>query len=107
MEQGPNRLPLKLVQRIDALCLAFEKAWLAAEGPRLEEYLEQLPEAERPALLAELLPLEMELRLRGGDRTAPRDLFERFPGEQGKIETLWREIAESEARPAALTALSR
>jgi hypothetical protein len=50
-------LPLSLELRLEAVCSAFESAWKKAgrgeRRPRIDEYLAQLPEPQRPALALE------------------------------------------------------
>jgi hypothetical protein len=53
---------LSLEERIDQTCDRFEAAWMAGERPRIEDYIAEFSEAERPLLLDDLLKLEIELR---------------------------------------------
>ena len=50
-----------LAGRINPVCDRFEAQWLAGATPRLEEFLLLVDEADRPALVRELLELEREL----------------------------------------------
>ena len=62
-----DSLPPEAVDRIDALCDRFEAAWktaAAGEGPRIEDYLDAVPEGERAALLRELVLLDVHYRAR-------------------------------------------
>jgi WD40 repeat protein/serine/threonine protein kinase len=81
-------LPLPLARQLDQVCDRFEQAWVEGGIPRLEEYLEQLPTAGRPALLRELLRIELEQRCRLGERPGPDDYSGRFPEERGRVEAL-------------------
>jgi hypothetical protein len=47
------------IRGLDQECDRFEVAWKAGQRPRLEEHLAAVPEPERPALLRELLLLEV------------------------------------------------
>src|SRR5262249_19335247 len=80
---GDGSLPLSLEQRIDAVCTRFEAAWKRADGhgstPRIEEYLADSPEPERPALLRELIRLDAHYRRGAGDAPQPADYVARFP----------------------------
>ena len=49
-------------RQIDAVCDRFELAWDAGERPRIEDYLELFPAADRRELLKELLASELALR---------------------------------------------
>jgi serine/threonine-protein kinase len=62
--EDPNLSP---AERIDQVCTAFEAAWKAGEAPRLEDWLQGVPEADRPALRHELLLLDVHYRRRRGD----------------------------------------
>src|SRR6516164_5114190 len=75
-----SRLPLEVARRLDPLCDRFEDDWLAGRRPRLEEFLDRVPPADRPALLAELLGLELDYRLRRGEHPEAEDYRQRFPG---------------------------
>jgi hypothetical protein len=55
-------LDVELTRRIDAVCRRFEADWRAGRRPRIENYLGEVLEEGRPALRAELIALERELR---------------------------------------------
>jgi hypothetical protein len=57
-------LPLSVARRINAVCNRFELAWQAGPRPRLEDFLGELAEPERSALLRELLVLDIDYRRR-------------------------------------------
>ena len=50
---------LELIQHIDRICISFEDDLLNNKSPRLEEYLERVPEEGREELLRELLLVEL------------------------------------------------
>ncbi|HEX8200954.1 MAG TPA: serine/threonine-protein kinase, partial [Isosphaeraceae bacterium] len=75
----PESLPLSQARRVNAACERFEAAWRAGRRPRIEEELGPAPEPERPALLTELIALEVELRRGAGERPTPQEYRERFP----------------------------
>jgi hypothetical protein len=54
--------PPRPSERIDEACARFEAAWRAGQAPRIEDYLAQAEEVDRPALRDELLTLVRELR---------------------------------------------
>jgi tRNA A-37 threonylcarbamoyl transferase component Bud32 len=68
-----------LARRVDAICNRFEQTWKEGRPPVLEDYLAEAPEAERAALLRELLPLEADYRRRRGEEPRPADYCARFP----------------------------
>ncbi len=76
---SPNR-------RIDAACDAFEEAWRTGRSPRIEDCLAHADEADRAALLGELLGLELELRCNRGDRPDSSEYLARFPADAGLVE---------------------
>ena len=73
-------LPLSQIERVVATCDRFEAAWRAGQRPRVEDYLGDLPDPDRPALLRELLAMELEWRRRCGEQPTPREYRARLPG---------------------------
>src|SRR6516165_10472059 len=73
-------LPLEVARRVDPICDRFEEDWLAGRHPQIEEFLDRVPQADRPALLGELLGLELDYRLRRGEHPEAEDYRRRFPG---------------------------
>jgi hypothetical protein len=55
---GPDEVSPSVGQRVDRVCNDFEDAWAAGRRPRIEDYLEAVPEPERPTLVQELVLLE-------------------------------------------------
>ena len=80
--------------RIDQVCLAFEAAWKSAAEPRVEQYLADVAEPERSALLRELLLLDVDYRHRRGEGPTPEEYRDRFPQGAAIIE----EIFETSSR---------
>jgi serine/threonine-protein kinase len=74
MNSAPNpeydALPSTAAGRVDQVCHRFEDAWQAGQEPRLEDYLTQVPESDRPALRAELALLERHYRQRAAGTPA-------------------------------------
>jgi hypothetical protein len=97
---GNTPIQLERNKQIDAICDRFELAWDAGSPPRIEEYLELLPAADRRRLLAELLA--SELALRGPhDGSCNRAAYtERFPQYRDIIAEVFRRQPEP-AREAA------
>jgi WD40 repeat protein/serine/threonine protein kinase/Flp pilus assembly protein TadD len=52
-----------VLERIDQLCDRYEDARLVGQRPRIDDYLREVPEAERSELLRELLRLERDYLL--------------------------------------------
>jgi tetratricopeptide (TPR) repeat protein len=72
-------LPGTLLRRAEEECDRFEAAWRAGLRPRIEDHLAGVPEAERPALLRELLLLELDYRRLAGERPGGEEYLARFP----------------------------
>lgn len=74
---------LSLARRVDQTCDQFEMAWKAAGlervPPRVEDYLEAVTEAERGALLRELIPLDICYRHLRGEIIGPQDYADLCP----------------------------
>ena len=64
---------------INAAADRFERAWKQGTRPRIEDYLTEVDESQRPALLEELLRVELELRRRDGEEPGAADYAARFP----------------------------
>ena len=65
--------------RLDAVIDAFESEWQLQRRPDVAAFLERLAETERPALLRELVRLDLEYRLRGGETVRVEECLSRFP----------------------------
>jgi WD40 repeat protein/serine/threonine protein kinase len=68
-----------LAERLDAICDRFEAELLAGRGPRPEDFLAEAAESDRPALLAELLALDLEYRVKAGEAVGAEAYLERYP----------------------------
>jgi serine/threonine protein kinase/formylglycine-generating enzyme required for sulfatase activity len=75
-------LPPKLIPLLENACDRFEAALKAGERPRIEFYLESMPEPGWSVLLRELLRLELAYRVTDSDRPKPEEYVARFPGEE-------------------------
>jgi serine/threonine-protein kinase len=71
--------------RVDEACDRFEAAWRSGGEPRIEEYLRPVAPPDRPALLRELLALELELRRGRGERPELAEYRQRFPEDAGLV----------------------
>jgi len=77
---------LSRARRIDAACDGFEIHWRGGRHPAIEDYLAEVPEPERPALLRELLALELELRREEGEVPGRGEYLRRFPEQAEAID---------------------
>jgi tetratricopeptide (TPR) repeat protein len=75
-----DSLPLSFARRLDEACFRFEMAWKAGQRPRIEDWLRDMPEPERAALLRELIALEIEYRREAGEEPQLEEYQARFPG---------------------------
>jgi serine/threonine protein kinase/tetratricopeptide (TPR) repeat protein len=69
------------LRQVDDVCSRFESAWSTVPGnrPRIEAFLDAVPEAARRALVNELVALEIELRRRAGENPQRTEYVCRFP----------------------------
>jgi serine/threonine-protein kinase len=89
LSPGSESLPLTLAGRVDAACDRFEADWKAGRRPRIEAYLAAAAESERPALLRELLMLELEFRARSGEHPTREGYRARFPEHEALIDATY------------------
>src|SRR5262245_43919979 len=80
-------------RRVDALCRRFEAEWSAGREPRIMDFLRAVPDPERPALLRQLLLLELELLWDRGQRPTPEEYHARFPEHAGVIDAAFADAA--------------
>src|SRR5437899_2508113 len=66
----PSQTPSQ-ARRLDTVCNRFEDDWRAGKRPRIEDYLVDVSEAERSALLRELIALDIAYRRKSGEALAP------------------------------------
>jgi serine/threonine protein kinase/lipopolysaccharide biosynthesis regulator YciM len=84
--------------RISQACDAFEAQWRAGEQPRIEDFLLDFAEAEHPALLLELIALEIEFRREIGETPSLREYHSRFPDHCVAVDRAFKE-SHPERRP--------
>ncbi len=82
-------------RRVEDACARFEAEWQAGRRPCIAKYLAEVPEPERPALLRELVALEVVYRRRAGEAPQAREYEELYPA----LDPKW--IAEALAREAS------
>ncbi|QDU23736.1 WD40 repeat domain-containing serine/threonine protein kinase [Urbifossiella limnaea] len=94
---GRDTLPAALLVLVEQLCDRFEDARRADKPVDLAALLLEAPEAARPALLRELLHLDLAYRP-GGDRAAARaEYLARFPDYPAVVEDVFRGHREETA----------
>src|SRR5829696_8869097 len=75
---------------VDALCDAFEAAWLAGHEPRIEEFLPRGDLVHQDALFRELLLSEWDLRCRHVQHVELQPYLERFAESSQLVAELWQ-----------------
>jgi tetratricopeptide (TPR) repeat protein/tRNA A-37 threonylcarbamoyl transferase component Bud32 len=89
---------LARLRRIDQVCDRFEAAWPApgsgAPRPRLEDFLADVPEPERPDVLSELLALELAYGRDAGGEPDLEAYLLRFPQHQALVRRVFHERLE-------------
>jgi len=95
-----DELPLPEARRVDAVCVAFEKAWRRNEQPQIEDYLAQVVDGARSTLFRHLCTLEVDLRRTAGDTPEPSEYHARFRDLRSEIEEAF-ESQDQEIAPAA------
>lgn len=70
---------------IDELCDRFDQELVNGDGPSIEIFLAEAPEAAQDGLLAELLAMEFEYRIQQGDDPQRDGYIQRFPQKQSVI----------------------
>jgi tetratricopeptide (TPR) repeat protein/tRNA A-37 threonylcarbamoyl transferase component Bud32 len=81
---------------LDRLCDRFEAAWAAGHSPAIEDFLPEAAEADRPALLRELMLVELHYRRQAGECPKPEDYAARFP----VLDPTWLAGAAERGAPA-------
>ena len=81
--------------RLDELCLEFERRLRSREAPRIEDFLARLPAPAHPAALRELLAIEWEVRQSLGEPVDLDDWRRRFPGSEALIDDAVAGVSEA------------
>jgi serine/threonine-protein kinase len=85
------------LRRIDAICGDFESSWQAGRHPQIEALVAQAEPDDRTPLLAELIALELELRLAAGEPAQLSEYQERFAGDQQAVAAAVARITAADA----------
>jgi eukaryotic-like serine/threonine-protein kinase len=78
-QTGYERLPPAAAGRVDDACDRFESAWRKGSPPPIEVFLDEVPAAERPVLVRELILVEAPFRREAGQPPGPDEYQGRFP----------------------------
>ena len=82
MPSTPDRRdgPPSPLRQIDLAADRFEQEWRLGRRPPIASFLDQVPAGLRLRLLAELVCIDLEHRLRGREAVTLDDYFRQFPG---------------------------
>src|SRR5262245_42144019 len=89
-EQPHSSAPSAPPAGVDAICDAFEAAWLAGHEPRIEEFLPRGDSGHEEALFRELLVSEWDLRWRRAQHVELQPYLERFAKSSQLVVELWQ-----------------
>jgi eukaryotic-like serine/threonine-protein kinase len=92
-----NDLSLSLEQKTDRVCADFESAWKTGVRPRIEDFLGELHDTEKPDVLPELVLLDVWYSRRHGGACSAQEYQKRFPELSGD----WLKAALTEDEKAA------
>jgi hypothetical protein len=90
----PEELPLEVEEQIDGICLRFEQAWQPGPCPSLRPYLTEVPAAWQPALLRELLRVELEYRAGRGEKPQLGDYVRAYPEFADQLQEFFPRLPE-------------
>src|SRR4051794_30152061 len=92
-----DSLSLTDLKLVIARCDQFEQAWESARPLRIEDLLTDAADPLRPRLFCELLRIELELRLRRGDRPTLDEYRTCFPSpaDDARILAVFRQTLEA------------
>jgi WD40 repeat protein/tRNA A-37 threonylcarbamoyl transferase component Bud32 len=83
MSKDPLETTGPSADSVELILERFQNAWTDSEPstprPRIEDYLQDAPEALRPVLLPELIALEIAHRKGRGESPEPNEYLQRFP----------------------------
>ena len=87
--------------QIEELCSKFEGEWIATSNPGagIGHLLEQISDENKPALIHELIAVELELRRKHGQVPREEDYVALFPSFAKQIERAFQWMQSEEFRP--------
>ena len=88
---GVDTIPVRVLERVNRLCLDFERSFRAGDVPRLESYLERVSNDCYRAALYYLIELERDLLCERGIEPSLQQYQERFPDQRQVVELAWGE----------------
>lgn len=103
MSKLPDTLDPTILQRIQAMGEHFEKAWHAGKKPRIEDYLKNVSDPVRAAVLRLLLSRELLLLARQGTVADAQAYLTRFPKDAAIVVDAFSVAARETTTEAART----
>ncbi len=83
----------------------FEAALLSAASsearPRIDDYLRDLPEPERSAVLCSLLAVELRFRIENGEQPNLEEYLDQFPGSANQIKLVFEQTKSGDPAPTS------
>ena len=83
----------RIGRELDLECDRFEAAWRAGGRPRIEDFLGDRADPDRPVLLCYLLAVELDYRRGLREVPEPSEYRSRFPGDEGLIDSVFADLA--------------
>jgi serine/threonine protein kinase len=90
---------LDQARRVHAVCEDFESRWRAGDKPSIEDLVTRADYDSRPALLEELLILELELRRAAGEHPNLAEYRSRFAVDDDRVEAAFAQAAVAAPAP--------
>jgi serine/threonine-protein kinase len=90
-----------VIERLERICDRFESEWRAGRRARIEDYLADLSPAARPAVLRELLLLELAYRRLAGETPIADEYEPRFPEHKGLVRATLAHLPDHTVSPGA------
>jgi serine/threonine protein kinase len=72
--------------RLDSICVGFEAIWKSGGRPKIEDFLKDVPEADRASTFRELLILELQWRKLKNERPTRDEYIARFSEHAGHVD---------------------
>ncbi len=84
---------------IDEICEKFEATWEAGSQPDLAAYVAMMPEKHRGRLLQDLIPSDVEYRLKAGQQPQRQEYAARFPQFLPNVDAAFADIDKLATTP--------
>jgi len=86
----PKPVGLESTERIDSICLRYEDHWIQGGHPSLEEFVSEVEATDRPALVYELLRIDLAYGAMKRELLTEAGYAKRLPGYQDVIRAVFR-----------------